>query len=146
MRQRLFLLSGLVFCLLSGCKHDADVRPQCYSGVVVGGTCTDGLLIDVDPAYPIGAPALLPRARFKAQASGDSLLGRNVVAVVNSSELLNAPGKLFTQNSRLYFTYVNDPKRQWNGWECLVFDGVTSSIPHLVLSNVSATACAPVGP
>lgn len=106
--------------------------PHCYAGTVVGSTCMDGLLIKVDPAYAIGAPALV------WQAGRDTL--RNVIAVVNSPDLRRCA----TPGQRVYFTYVNDPARQQlEGATCLAFDGVTTPIPRLVLSNVSTTPCQP---
>ncbi len=130
--MRLLLLSGLIFCLLPGCKHDADAPPMCYAGTVVGGTCVDGVLIAVDPVYPIGAPAHV------WQADHHVLVG-NAVAAVNLNTPANG-GAADTVGHRLYFTYVNDPSRQQQSF-CFALDRVAEPIPHLVLSNVSATPC-----
>jgi|GEM_PF-1298777 len=121
-------------CTLLACQHehDCDPAPSCYSGTVVGNTCMDGMLIDMDPSFGIGAQGLLPRA-----GRPDSLLGQHVVAVVNTDEL----GPLPTVGQRLYFTYVNDPDRQWNMRCCFDGDGVRGQVPRLVLSNVSTSPC-----
>jgi hypothetical protein len=112
-----------------GCHHrkcedpaPAPQGPPCYSGVVVGDACLDGVLIDVDAATPIG------------QAAGT--LGTNVVAAVNFAYLssLNRVGQ------RVYFTYRNDPSQQSPGRACPAF-GTQLQVPHLVLSNLSATGC-----
>ena len=93
----------------------------------------DGMLIEVNSAYPIGAPA------SRRLASGDSLLGRNLIAVVNTTEY----GRLATVGLTLHFTAVNDPNRQDSGVRCLAADGVKGPVPRLVLSNVGTTACGP---
>ncbi|WP_345126239.1 hypothetical protein [Hymenobacter antarcticus] len=127
------LLAVVAGSLLS-CKKDADVSPAvCYSGRVVAYTCMDGMLIEVTSAFPIGAPATI------RGASGDSLLGRNLIAVVNTSDY----GRMNSVGLTLHFTAVNDPNRQHSGFTCLAADGVKGPVPRLVLSNVGTTACGP---
>ena len=135
------LLAVVASSLLS-CKKESDdagkpigcfPAPICYSGRVVASTCMDGMLIEVNPAFPIGAPATIRRA------SGDSLLGRNLIAVVNTSDF----GRINSVGLTLHFTAVNDPNRQYSGVRCLAADGVQGSVPRLVLSNVGTTACGP---
>lgn len=129
----------LASCSLLGCEScgEPEPEPACYAGTVVGTTCTDGLLLDVDSRYRIGAPAV--RARYGLP---DTLLGANVIAVVNTAELGSLAGNAQV-GQQLHFTYVNDPNRQWNGVSCLAYDGVKTVIPRLILSNVSSTPCAP---
>ncbi|WP_345237810.1 hypothetical protein [Hymenobacter saemangeumensis] len=134
MRKLLPAALLLAACTLPGCESGCDPTPECLSGTVVGSTCMDGLLIDVDPRYRIGGNAVLPR-----HGRPDTLLGRNVIAVVNGDALASLPYPAVGQ--RLYFTYVNDPDRQWNGLCCFANDGVKTNIPHLLLSNVSTTGC-----
>jgi hypothetical protein len=132
---------ALVASTLLSCKKDTAVSPTtcfpgsvCYSGKVVGLTCMDGMLIEVDPAYPIGAPA------SRHDAGSDSpLLGRNLIAVVNTQEY----GRLATVGLTLHFNAVNDPNRQDSGVRCLAADGVRGPVPRLVLSNVGTASCAP---
>lgn len=134
---RTFFLLGLAAAMagaFAGCKKDTP-PPPCYAGRVVVLTCTDGLLLDVDPAYPIGAPAVLRRV------SGDSIVGRNVIAVVNTTDI----ARLATVGLTLLFNYVIDPARH-SELCCLVFDGSKTSIPHMVVSNVSTTICEPTRP
>ncbi|SFQ38726.1 hypothetical protein [Hymenobacter arizonensis] len=97
-------------------------EPKCYSGVVVGDACPDGVLIDVDDAFPIGKPA------------GEH---KNVIAAVNFADLasLNQVGK------RVYFTYRNDPNQQRAVRACIAIT-LPLPVPHFVLSNISATNCA----
>lgn len=132
MRPRLFLSAAFAFGALFGCKHDAPVPiPQCYPGIVLQNRCNDGLLIQVDAQYRIGksidgaATDLLPT---------DGFGNDNVVAAVNDDSLGS-----FKRGQRIYFTYENDPKRQFPARTCFVFGPLV--IPHLVLSNVSATPC-----
>ena len=126
------LLAAVASSLLS-CKKDTADPQVCYSGKVVGMTCTNGILIEVDPAFPIGAPA------SRRSASGDSLLGRNLIGVVNTTEY----GRLATVGLTLHFNAVNDPNRQDSGVRCLAADGVNGRVPRLVLSNVGTAACGP---
>jgi hypothetical protein len=133
------MYKALSFALLLGpaallsCQHDKHhcdpaPTPQCYPGVVIGHTCMDGTLIAVDARYPIGRPAVNQE---------NVLLGTNVIAVANSSEV----GPLLPDGQTVYFNYVNDPNRQRDEWTCFAYDAIKSPIPHLVLSNVSATGC-----
>ena len=116
--MRLPLLSSLIFCLLPSCKHDADV--QCYSGVVVGQTCMDGVIIQVNERTLIGKPI-----------QGSS----NAVAAVNDLGNLHAVG------SNVYFTYTENPNNQGPDRFCTQNTSLLP-IPHLILNYVSATPCA----
>ncbi|WP_035562543.1 hypothetical protein [Hymenobacter sp. IS2118] len=100
--------------------------PACYSGTVVGDACLDGVLIDVDAAFPIGKP------------TGSH---RNVIAAVNFADFagLNEVG------TRVYFTYANDPSQQFPQRACTA-NTVPLQLPHLVLSNISNTGCKAPGP
>ena len=136
---RKFLSLGLVVLATSsflGCKKDAPAAPPCYAGRVVAVTCTDGMLIDVDTAYPIGARHTV---RESSPAASPTVLGNNVVAVVNTSDY----GRLATVGLTLHFNAVNDPNRQSNELQCYFFDGVQGAVPRLVLRNVATTACHP---
>ncbi|MBF9221948.1 hypothetical protein [Hymenobacter ruricola] len=100
--------------------------PRCYSGVIVGDACPDGVLIDVDAATPIG------------QAAGS--LGANVVAAVNVPDF----GSLNRVGQRVFFFYRNDPNQQYPLRPCPAI-GTRLQVPHLVLSNLSATSCTGIG-
>ena len=113
--------------LLSGCeKTDRALTPwpACYSGVVLRDRCWDGVLIQVDRRFSIGQPSTLP----------DSLGNSNVIAAVNSL------GTLAVRGQRISFTCNNYPTRQAPLRFCTT-DQAALPIPHLVLSNVSATPC-----
>jgi hypothetical protein len=99
---------------------------ECFSGVVVGDACLDGVLIDVDAIYPIGKPA-----------AGHN----NVIAAVNFADLtsFNQVGK------RVYFTYRNDPKQQRADRVCTA-NTMPLPVPRFVLGNLSATGCAGTSP
>jgi hypothetical protein len=126
MRFPLLLLGGIGL-LLTTCTSNAPVSP-CYSGVVLGETCMDGVLIQVDEKYPIGQPAVF---RF---TSTDSISGSNVVAAVNNLGSLNKRGQ------RLYFTYGGDTQQPGPARPCTM-NYARLSIPHLTLTNSSATSC-----
>ncbi|MBF9142574.1 hypothetical protein [Hymenobacter properus] len=121
-------LAALLAGTLLGCKkHCADPQPACYSGAVVASTCMLGMLVDVDPAYPIGAKAY--------SVYGNRFLGNNVVAVSNTGSLprLNRVGQ------RLHFTYTSAQTNP--GMVCLAADGTTTPVPFVTLSNVSTLSC-----
>ena len=129
MRLRSILSLSLAMgatALLAGCKKATNPRPACYSGVVLRDRCWDGVLIQVDSAFPIGGPISIP----------DSLGNSNVIAAVNSL------GTLGVRGQRISFTYTNDPARQAPPRPCTA-DQIALPIPHLVLSNVSTTPCPP---
>ena len=86
-----------------------------------------GILIDVDPAYPIGAPAtLMPSNRF---------VGNNVIAVANPADLRN----LTQPGQQLHFTYTVATAP--SPMACLAADGPTTPVPIMTLSNISTTDC-----
>lgn len=130
MRFPLLSFTGLLLGLLPGCKHDSDAPPACYSGVILGQTCMDGVIIQVDARTPIGRPV---RA-FSTYR--DSLVNTNAVAAVNDF------GSLYVVGRTVYFTYTNSPNNQGPSRACPQ-NTIPLPIPHLVLSNVSATPCAP---
>lgn len=101
-------------------------EPQCLSGVVVGDACLDGVLIDVDAAFPIGKPA-----------GGHG----NVIAAVNFADLAT----LSQVGQRVYFTYRNDPNQQLAVRACPA-NTVPLPVPHLLLGSLSATGCAATSP
>jgi hypothetical protein len=90
----------------------------------VGEACLDGILIEVDAAYPIGKPA--------------GSYGTNVIAAVNVADFssLNQVGQ------RVYFQYRNDPAQQSPNRACTT-NTMPLPVPHLVLNNLAAVACAP---
>ena len=120
-------LAVAAISLLAGCDKATNAnnpRPACYSGVVLRDRCWDGVLIQVDRHFPIGQPSTIP----------DSLGNTNVIAAVNSL------GALAVRGQRVSFTYTNDPARQAPLRFCTT-DQSSLPIPHLVLSNISATPC-----
>jgi len=123
----LLLMSGLSLAL-TNCRHDADLNP-CYSGVVLGSTCQDGVLIQVDAAYPIGKPAVY------RITSRDSLAGSNVVAAINDLGALNVKGQ------RIYFSYTGSTDQAGPERFCTA-DRARLDLPHISAINLSATACA----
>lgn len=131
LRNSLALATLLAASFLLSCSKKS-AQPACYSGTVVGLTCYDGILIEVDPAYRIGLPT--------HRLFDDSLMGRNVVAVVNYQDLTSTYSINAIKGQRLYFTYQPDPNRQGVG-PCYAADGVRPTVPRLVLSNISTTPC-----
>ncbi|TGE25947.1 hypothetical protein E5K00_12370 [Hymenobacter aquaticus] len=116
-------------CTPNGCPDDEAPAPACYSGKVVGAACMDGVLIEVDPQYAIG----------KAYNQYT-----NLVAAVNmqpsSSPDLTIDGQVVQVGQTVYFTYTVSPKAR----EAVCPQNtVPLPVPHLVLSNLGATACAP---
>jgi len=127
-----YLSTGLLALAVStfiGCgKHAAAPTPSCYSGTVVGFNCQNGLLVEVDDQYPIGAPL-----RF---FYSDSIPQSNIIAAVNQSRTTAKTGQ------RIYFTYVDDANQQSPAWPCTTLEAwIHYPVPHLVLSNVSVTPC-----
>ncbi|MDO7848450.1 hypothetical protein Q5H92_18940 [Hymenobacter sp. M29] len=122
-----FGLAALLAVSLLGCSKDSAPHPKCYSGTVVATTCMLGVLIEVDPAYPIGAPAV--------SAYGNQFLGNNVVSVANSGSLQN----LGRVGQRLHFTYTSAQTN--SGMVCLAADGTTTPVPIVTLNNVSTLSC-----
>jgi hypothetical protein len=129
------LLSALTLCALASCQHDADT-PQCYAGTVLGSSCYDGVLINVDAQYPIGQPA------YYGFAPGDStrLTYQNVIGALNSNELaqFNKPGQ------RIYFTCTGDMQGYSNFGFCNAM-GIALLKHHVVLTSFSASPCGPAG-
>ena len=136
-----FLTALTASALLSSCHlvggggsgdHDGGCpgplpAPACVGGTIVGFTCMDGPLIDVDATHRIGVPAVL----HNGQRTG------NLIIVANRDGL----GRVDSVGQRVYFTPVNDPSYQWSGMACLAADAIGQSVPRLVLRNVSATGC-----
>ena len=122
-----FCVAALLAGALLGCKKDCTPQPTCYSGTVVANTCMLGTLIDVDPAYRIGARAV--------SVYGNRLLGNNVVSVANSGDLKS----LRNVGQRLHFTYTSAQTNP--GMTCLAADGTTTPVPIVTLSNVSTVSC-----
>ena len=123
-----FCLAALTAGSFFGCKKDRTApEPSCYSGKVVATTCMMGILIDVDPAYPIGARA--------ESMMGNRFFGNNVIAVANPTSL----GTSSQVGQVLYFTYKTASAPA--GAACLAADGPTTPVPILALSNVSTVSC-----
>ena len=119
------LLAGSVF----SCKNErSEPQPSCYGGTVVATSCMLGVLIDVDAAHAIGAPA--------TSAQSHRFLGSNVVAVANSASL---PG-LGQVGRRVYFTYQSTTAPAPTRY-CLDNDGTTTAVPFVTLSNTSLISC-----
>ena len=98
----------------------------CFSGVVLGDRCWDGILIQVDAQFAIGKPLQMP----------DSLGSTNVIAATNPADF----GALSQRGQRIYFTYNTDPTRKATLRACTA-NQIALPIPHLVLGPVSATPC-----
>jgi hypothetical protein len=128
MRPYSLLILGLLSFSLTDCKHDADLSP-CYGGTVLGETCLDGVLVQVDERYPIGKPVVY------RTTSGDSLAGSNVVAIVNSLGALNVKGQ------HVYFYYAGGTDQPGPSRICTA-NTVRLAIPHVATTNVSTSACA----
>ena len=127
MRRLLLLAAGLVLGSFTGCKDDAP-EVACYSGVVIGTTCMDGTLIEVNSATPIGQPVNV------SVTSTTNILGTNVVAAINDL------GSQAQTGQTVFFTYQASPNNAGpvrNGPQ----NTAPLPIPHLVLGNISATGC-----
>lgn len=130
MRHLFSALSVLAVLALSGCKEgciEEDPIPACYSGKIVGATCMDGLLIDVDSQYAIGKPY--------SQYS-------NVVAATNLQQQTTPEytidGQVVQAGQTIYFMYTLDPGTR----EAYCPQNTVSvPVPHLVLHNVGTSAC-----
>ena len=127
MRRLLLLAAGLWLGSLTACKDD-EPQISCYSGVVLGTTCMDGVLIEVNSATPIGKPVNFP------VTATTSNVGTNVVAAVNDL------GSQAKTGQTIFFTYQNSPNNAGPVRPCPQ-NTIPLPIPHLVLSNVSATGC-----
>jgi hypothetical protein len=127
MYRLLLFASGLALGSLTGCKDDAP-EVSCYSGVVIGTTCMDGTLIEVNSATPIGKPINV------SVTSTTSIVGTNVVAAVNDL------GSQATMGQTIFFTYQNSPNNAGPARPCPQ-NTIPLPIPRLILSNVSATGC-----
>jgi hypothetical protein len=127
MRHYFCLLLGLLSLSLASCRHDADHGP-CYGGTVLGETCRDGVLIQVDAAYPIGKPVMYH------VTDRDSLAGSNVVAAVGDLGALNVKGQ------RVYFSYTGSTDQPGPAQYCTA-NTVRLAVPHINATNLSATAC-----
>jgi hypothetical protein len=127
MRRLLLLASGLWLGSLTACK-DNEPEISCYSGVVIGATCMDGVLIEVNSATPIGKPVNFP------VTSTTSIVGTNVIAAVNDL------GSQAQTGQTIFFTYQNSPNNAGPVRACTQ-NTAPLPIPHLTLSNISATGC-----
>ena len=139
MLQKIFSL-GLVAVVAGSamsCGSRADAQPGCYSGKIVGITCMNGVLVDVSPLYRIGAEAVASGANKVA------VLGRNVISVSNSQEVLGliqtSSSNQTTVGTTLYFTVAEGSAH--GGLHCFVNDGVDGQVPDFELQNVSTTGC-----
>ena len=127
MRQLLLFASSLLLGSLTGCKDEAP-QASCYSGIVIGTTCMDGVLIEVNSATPIGKPVTV------LVTSTSSIGGTNVVAAVNDLGSQAQTGKT------VFFTYQESPNNQGPARFCPQ-NTAPLPIPHLILANISATGC-----
>ena len=124
--RRLLLAVGSLLCLLPGCTSE-ETSPVCYSGVVLGDRCWDGVLIQVDNQFPIGKS-------LAGTTAPDSLGNTNVLAALNSL------GTLAKRGQRIYFTYETYSNQPIVNRICTA-NNAPFSIPHVVLTNVSSTPC-----
>ncbi|RYU80720.1 hypothetical protein [Hymenobacter persicinus] len=117
------LLATLAGC--TTCGPDETPAPTCYSAKVVGAACMDGLLLEVDRRYAIGAP------------SGNYT---NLVAAVNleSTDSLRVAGQVVRAGQTIYFTYQTSPTARQ---AFCPQNTVPLAVPHVVLSNVSLVSC-----
>jgi hypothetical protein len=125
--RRLVLAAGLLLFWLPSC-HSDEAAPVCYSGVVLGDRCWDGVLIQVDSQYPIGKSLVI------GATAPDSLGSTNVIAALNSL------GNLAKRGQRIYFTYEAYTNQPIVNRFCTA-DQAPLGVPHLVLTNTSATPC-----
>jgi hypothetical protein len=125
--RHLLLAAALLLFTLPSCHSDA-AAPACYSGVVLGDRCWDGVLIQVDSQYPIGKSIVV------GATDPDSLGSTNVIAALNSL------GSLAKRGQRIYFTYEEYTNQPIVTRFCTA-DRAPLGIPHLVLTNTSATPC-----
>jgi hypothetical protein len=123
MRRLLLLAAGLWLGSLTACKKDDAPKVECYSGVVIGETCMDGVLIEVNSTTPIGQPINV-----------FGITGTNVVAAVNDL------GSQAQKGKTIFFTYQSSPNNAGPLRPCPQ-NTAPLAIPHLILSNVSATGC-----
>jgi hypothetical protein len=128
MHRLLLLAAGLWLGSLTACKKDDAPKVECYSGVVIGETCMDGVLIEVNSATPIGKPVNV------TVTYNTSIVGTNVVAAVNDL------GSQAQKGKTIFFTYQNSPNNAGPLRPCPQ-NTSPLAIPHLILSNVSATGC-----
>ncbi|RTQ50926.1 hypothetical protein EJV47_09950 [Hymenobacter gummosus] len=83
------LMLGLTACTARG-QQPAEV-----SGTVLGWTCREGLIIEVDQQYPIGRPVCTTHENHR-----DAIVGRNAIAAVNNADFRRRQGQ------RLRFRYA----------------------------------------
>ena len=126
------LFSALTLCALAGCRHDADSAPQCYAGTVLGSSCYDGVIINVDAQYPIGKPV----GQGTAFHDSTGTTYQNVIGALNSTALV----KLNVKGQRIYFTCTGDTLGFSNFGPCNAM-GIPLPIPHVVLTSFSAAPC-----
>ena len=135
MRPRL-LLPVLALCALAGCKHDADT-PQCYAGTVLGTSCYDGVIINVDAQFPIGKPV----GHGFAWHDSTKATSQNVIGALNSNELTGFSAK----GTRIYFTCTGEKQGFSNFGPCNAM-GIPLPVPHVVLTSFSAVPCGALAP
>ena len=131
MRQLLVLASSLLLGSFGGCQDNAP-QVACYSGVVLGSDCYDGVLISVDGQYSLGKP--IPHGFAGYDATGAT--NQHVIGALNSRALssLTVPGQ------RIYFSCTGDTLGFSNFGFCNAM-GIQMPIPHVVLTSFSATPC-----
>jgi len=137
MRPHLLPLFAFAFGALLGCKHDKALQPQCYAGTVVGTSCYDGVIINVDAQFPIGKPV---GDRF-ALYDSTKATNQNLIGALNSNELVGLSAK----STRIYFTCTGDTQGFSNFGPCNHM-GIPLPVPHVVLTSFSATPCRSVAP
>ena len=120
-------LLALPGCTVEGCIDEVPAPPPSLSGKVVGATCMDGVLLEVDAAYAIGKP----------YAPHTNLVAAVNVAQLASSDLL-VDGQKVEIGQTIYFTYTPSDKAR----EAVCPQNtVPLPIPHVTLSHVGTTPC-----
>ncbi len=133
MRPQLIPLTVLLALALASCKHDADLpQARCYAGVVVGESCYDGLLINVDAQYALGKPVGYGFSLYDPAG----IQNQHVIGALNSRELT-----AFTVGQRIYFSSIKDTTGYANFGPCPA-NGIPLPIPHVILSGFSSSPCA----
>lgn len=103
--------------------------PTCFSGVVLGDRCWDGVLIQVDGRFPIGKS-------IQSFTAPDSLGNTNVIAATNPASF----GTLLKRGQRVYFTSDPNAADQPIPRFCPAI-GAPFPIPHIVLTSVYGVPC-----
>jgi len=135
MSKLLSICSLLILLISSSCDKTS---PQCIPGTVVGTTCTDGYLIQVDEEYPIGQPL-----EFKGDGgTGNPLPGPTATPATytNVIEVFGLHDPDIMRGKQLYFQL-----REAEADDALLHYCTANVIwytaPRFVVTNYAATSC-----